>query len=72
MRLSHTLVLARVLLRVYPGYISVPRWVLRQEATVHTDEYIVLVCYDRSLQVPTSCLEMMRRKDANYTSGWGY
>ncbi|KAI5998985.1 tryptophan synthase beta subunit-like PLP-dependent enzyme [Pisolithus orientalis] len=62
MRLSHTLVLARVLLRVYPGYISVPRWVLRQEATVHTDEYIVLV--------PTSCLEMMRRKDANYTSGW--
>ncbi|KAI6141867.1 hypothetical protein BKA82DRAFT_1004934 [Pisolithus tinctorius] len=34
---------------------------LRQEARVHTDERIVLVCYDRSLLVPTWCLEMARR-----------
>ncbi|KAI6143679.1 hypothetical protein BKA82DRAFT_1002957, partial [Pisolithus tinctorius] len=33
---------------------------LRQEARVHRDEFIALVCYDRSLLVPTSCLEMAR------------
>ncbi|KAI5986091.1 hypothetical protein F5J12DRAFT_787283 [Pisolithus orientalis] len=34
---------------------------LRQEARVHRDECFALVCYDRYLPVPTSCLEMAGR-----------